>query len=57
MMYESSNGPLWNNLSRVLFVLGLGLAALAAYLYWGYGEKLREQTSELDEKKIGRAHV
>ena len=49
-MYESSNGPLWNNLSRVLFVLGLGLAALAAYLYWGYGEKLREQTSELDEK-------
>ena len=49
-MYESSNGPLWNNLSRVLFVIGLALGALAAYLYWGYGEKLREQATELDEK-------
>jgi chemotaxis protein MotB len=49
-MYESDSGPLWNNLSRVLFVLVLALGGLAAYLYWGYGEQLREQTSELDEK-------
>ena len=49
-MYESDSGPLWNNLSRVLFVLILALGGLAAYLYWGYGEQLREQTSELDEK-------
>ena len=49
-MYESGNGPLWNNLSRVLFVFGLAMGGLAAYLYWGYGEQLREQTSELDEK-------
>ena len=47
-MYESSNGPLWNNLSRVLFVIGLALGGLAAYLYWGYGDKLREQTTDLD---------
>ncbi len=49
-MYETGNEPLWNNLSRVLFVFGLAMGGLAAYLYWGYGEQLREQTSELDEK-------
>jgi chemotaxis protein MotB len=49
-MYEANQGPLWNNLSRVLFVLTLALGGLAAYLYWGYGEQLREQISELDEK-------
>jgi len=27
-MYETSNGPLWNNLSRVLFLVGLVLAGL-----------------------------
>ena len=49
-MYETSNGPLWNNLSRVLFVIGLALGGLAAYLYWGYGENLRQETAQLDEK-------
>jgi chemotaxis protein MotB len=49
-MYEADSGPLWNNLSRVLFVFGLILGAAAAYLYWGYGEQLREQAFELDEK-------
>ena len=47
---DTANDPLWNNLSRVLFVFGLAMGGLAAYLYWGYGEQLREQTSELDEK-------
>lgn len=45
-----SNDPLWNNLSRILFVFGLLLAGLAAYLYWGYGGQLREQNAELDDK-------
>jgi len=49
-MYEADSGPQWNNLSRVLFVFGLLMGGVAAYLYWGYGEQLREQTSELDEK-------
>ncbi len=49
-MYEADSGPQWNNLSRVLFVFGLLMGGLAAYLYWGYGEQLREQTFELDEK-------
>jgi len=49
-MYETSNGPLWNNLSRVLFLVGLMLGGLAAYLYWGYGENLRQETAQLDEK-------
>ena len=47
---DTANDPLWNNLSRVLFVFGLAMGGLAAYLYWGYGEQWREQTSELDEK-------
>jgi chemotaxis protein MotB len=46
----ADNDPLWNNLARVLFVLGLLLGGLAAWLYWGYGEKLREETAQLDEK-------
>src|SRR3970282_663240 len=49
-MYEADSGPHWNNLSRVLFVFGLLLGGLAAYLYWVYGEQLREQTVELEEK-------
>lgn len=49
-MYEANSGPQWNNLSRVLFVFGLLMAGLAAYLYWVYGEQLREQAFELDEK-------
>jgi chemotaxis protein MotB len=49
-MYEANSGPQWNNLSRVLFVFGLLMGGLAAYLYWVYGEQLREQTFELEEK-------
>jgi chemotaxis protein MotB len=49
-MYESDNGPLWNNLSRVLFLVSLLLAGLAAYLYWGYAENLRQETAQLDER-------
>jgi hypothetical protein len=40
-MYEANSGPQWNNLSRVLFVFGLLMGGLAAYLYWIYGEQLR----------------
>jgi chemotaxis protein MotB len=42
--------PHWNNLSRVLFVFGLLMGGLAAWLYWGYGEKLRVTSEQLDEK-------
>lgn len=49
-MYEPNTGPMWNNLSRVLFLAGLALAGLAAYLYWGYGENLRQDSAQLDEK-------
>ena len=49
-MYEPNNGPLWNNLSRVLFLTGLTMAGLAAYLYWGYGENLRQDSAQLEEK-------
>ena len=47
---STDNEPLWNNLTRVLFVFGLLMGGLAAYLYWGYGQQLREQSAELDEK-------
>jgi len=46
----SRNDPLWNNLSRLLFVAALALAGLAAYLYWGYGQQLRDAGAELDER-------
>ena len=46
----AKNDPLWNDLTRILFVLGLLTVGLAAYLYWGYGEQLREQSAELDDK-------
>lgn len=39
-----------NSLTRALFVFGLLMGGLAAYLYWGYGQQLREQSAELDEK-------
>ena len=42
--------PLWNNLTRVLFVFGLLMGGLAAYLYWGYGGQLREESAALDEQ-------
>jgi len=45
-----ASDPLWNNLSRVLFVFGIVMGGLAAYLYWGYGEQLRQTTEDLDEK-------
>lgn len=46
----SRNDPLWNNLSRLLFVAALALAGLAAYLYWGYAQQLRDASAELDER-------
>jgi len=49
-MYEDDSGPQWNNLSRVLFLISLLMGGVAAYLYWGYSEPLREQTFELEEK-------
>ena len=49
-MYEAGNGPLWNNLSRVLFLIGLVLGGLAAWLYWVYGENLRQEATQFDEK-------
>ncbi len=49
-MYETSNGPLWNNLSRVLFLIGLLLGGLAAWLYWVYGENLRQDNVQFDER-------
>ncbi|HEX9628197.1 MAG TPA: flagellar motor protein MotB [Acidiferrobacterales bacterium] len=41
---------MWNNLSRVLFLLGVLAAGLAAWLYWGYSERLRETQRELEER-------
>jgi chemotaxis protein MotB len=49
-MYEADRGPQWNNLSRVLFVSGLLLGGVAAYLYWVYGENLRQDMAQLDEQ-------
>jgi len=47
---SAGDSPHWNNLSRVLFVFGLLISGLAAWLYWGYAEKLRESNEQLDEK-------
>ncbi|MHB8454244.1 MAG: OmpA family protein [Acidiferrobacterales bacterium] len=41
---------MWNNLSRVLFVFGLAMTGVAAYLYWGYGAQLRQQNRAVAEK-------
>ena len=41
---------MWNNLSRFLFVFGLIAGGVAAYLYWGYGQELRQNNQELEEK-------
>lgn len=41
---------MWNNLSRVLFLLALAGGAASAYLYWGYSETLRASNSELEER-------
>ncbi len=41
---------MWNNLSRILFVLGLIVAGAAAYLYWGYGAQLRRQSAMLSAR-------
>lgn len=49
------HGPHWNNLSRVLFLAALFLAFLAAWLYYGYGEQLRQTAEDLDEKNRGIA--
>lgn len=40
----------WNNLTRILFVFGIAMGAVAAYLYWGYGEGLRQESLTLDER-------
>jgi chemotaxis protein MotB len=47
---DSDHSYTWNNLTRLLFVAGLLLAGLAAWLYWGYGQQLREESAQLDEK-------
>ncbi len=44
------HGRHWNNLSRVLFLAALFLAFLAVWLYYGYGEQLRQTADDLDEK-------
>ncbi|MDH4133610.1 MAG: OmpA family protein, partial [Gammaproteobacteria bacterium] len=49
------HGPHWNNLSRVLFLTGMILAALAGWLYYGYGAQLRQTAEDLDEKNRGTA--
>lgn len=41
---------MWNNLSRFLFVVGLIASGVAAYLYWGYGEELRQSNQEMEVK-------
>ncbi len=41
---------MWNNLSRFLFVFGLIAAGVASYLYWGYGQELRQTSQELEDK-------
>jgi len=42
--------PMWNNLSRILFVLGLVTAGAAAYLYWGYGGQLRRENASCRDR-------
>lgn len=39
---------MWNNLSRFLFVFGLIAGGIAAYLYWGYAEELRQTSRDLE---------
>lgn len=46
---------MWNNFSRILFVFGLVIAGVAAYLYWGYGAQLRQQNLDLVQKNQGLA--
>lgn len=41
---------MWNNLSRILFVLGLITAGAAAYLYWGYGGQLRRENANYRDR-------
>jgi chemotaxis protein MotB len=49
-MDSADHSYTWNNLSRLFFVAALLLAGLAAWLYWSYGEKLREEISGIDDK-------
>ena len=41
---------MWNNFSRFLFVFSLIIGTVAAYLYWGYGERLRQAQQDVEEK-------
>lgn len=41
---------MWNNLSRFLFVACLIAGGVAAYLYWGYGEELRQSNQDMEAK-------
>ena len=41
---------MWNNFSRFLFVFAGIIGAVAAYLYWGYGERLRQEQQDVEEK-------
>ena len=41
---------MWNNFSRLFFVYALIISAVAAYLYWDYGERLRQEQQDGEEK-------
>ena len=38
---------MWNNLSRILFVIAVAAVLAAAYLYWIYAEELRQEVAGL----------
>jgi chemotaxis protein MotB len=41
---------MWNNFSRILFLFGLIVSGIAAYLYWGYSEELRQERLSTEER-------
>ena len=41
---------MWNNFSRILFLVTLAMAGIAAYLYWGYSEELRQANLAAEER-------
>jgi len=53
--YMLDKPSVWNNWSRILFVLVLLLGALASWLYWNYAESLRESIVQLEERSRDNA--